>query len=293
MALHEILTDAELAQLCHNENRDLINPRIVKISNEAVIKFGQIRPEEAENLRIARAILDPTIIRVPEFYRFFIQRSESYLVMEYIEGRIPSESEYHVLAEQMNNVLRYFRSLFSLNGRPGSLDGGISRGHFWKSDYPNFQTAEQLENWINKRVPISFKISFQNCDLVFSHLDLAPRNIIKKDDGTLYLVDWEAAGYYPKCFELAAIQMTNKYTTNFESILLEMIRKDLGARESTNAHCVMEAWYKSDCTFFKPTPISNRPQQLDIKAFITRYGTESSKSLGPAPPVPSGISCVH
>ncbi|KAK6500471.1 hypothetical protein TWF481_010814 [Arthrobotrys musiformis] len=104
----------------------------------------------------------------------------------------------------MNNVLRHFRSLHSNDGPPGSLGGGISRGYFWESDFPNFQTTEQLEDWINKRAG-------------------------------------EFSGYYPRCFELAAMQMANEHSTKFESMLLEKMQKDLGADESEKAIYVIEA----------------------------------------------------
>ncbi|KAK6516394.1 hypothetical protein TWF506_006304 [Arthrobotrys conoides] len=296
MALHEILTDAELAQLCHNEDRNLIDRNVVKISNEAVIKFGYCRPdpEEAENLRMAAAILDPiaTLVRVPKFYRYFTHESRSYLVMEYIEGRTPSESEYEALAEEMNGVLRHFRTL-PTGSQPGPFNGGISRGYFWDRDRPNFQTIEQLEDWINTRLLVDPKVSFQASDLVFSHLDVALRNIIRKADGTLYLIDWEAAGYYPKCFELAALEMVNTHSTRFECILREKIRKDLGAHESAKAESVTNAWYRSEYTYFKPTAISNRPPPFDVKAFLARYNAAPSKELRQGPPISSNISCVN
>ncbi|KAK6498280.1 hypothetical protein TWF506_004519 [Arthrobotrys conoides] len=289
MALHEILTDAELAELCHAKDHIAISSRVVKISNEAVIKYGwNLQPEEAQNLRIAGAILDPAIIRVPKFYRYFTHGEYSYLVMEYIEGRTPPESEYEDLANKIVNVLRYFRSI--RGDIPGSLSGGISRGYFWESDFPNFQTTKQLEDWMNKRAQYNPKISLQGRDLVLCHLDLAPRNIIQgQKDGSLYLLDWESAGYYPESFELAGLGMTNMHTTRFEYILREKLGKDLGADDATFTEnkTMIEAWLRGDRTYFKPTEISNRPPPFDITAYMARNGLLSTKTPAPAQPSPT------
>jgi hypothetical protein len=42
--------------------------------------------------------------------------------------------------------------------------------------------------------------------LVFTHQDLAPRNILIDDHNTLWLVDWESSGWYPVYFEYASMQ---------------------------------------------------------------------------------------
>lgn len=41
--------------------------------------------------------------------------------------------------------------------------------------------------------------------LVFTHHDLAPRNILLDESGRLWLVDWDIAGWYPCYFEYAAM----------------------------------------------------------------------------------------
>lgn len=48
--------------------------RIVKVSEQAVIKFGiGVTESEANNQRGAYQLLDPSIVRVPRVYRFFSQ----------------------------------------------------------------------------------------------------------------------------------------------------------------------------------------------------------------------------
>ena len=37
--------------------------------------------------------------------------------------------------------------------------------------------------------------------LVLTHLDIHPDNVIVGDDGRVWLIDWELAGFYPQWFE--------------------------------------------------------------------------------------------
>ena len=41
--------------------------------------------------------------------------------------------------------------------------------------------------------------------LVFTHLDLRLKNIMLGTDGKIWIMDWEAAGFYPRWFEYASM----------------------------------------------------------------------------------------
>lgn len=62
---------------------------------------------------------------------------------------------------------------------------------------------------VNRRIrnfpkePMTFDSSMP---LVLTHLDLFPSNIILGDDGRVWLIDWEFAGYYPQWFEYASMR---------------------------------------------------------------------------------------
>ena len=42
----------------------------------------------------------------------------------------------------------------------------------------------------------------------FAHGDLSPRNVLKREDGSMVLIDWERAGIYPAGFDLAFLWYT-------------------------------------------------------------------------------------
>lgn len=60
----------------------LYNP----LGGSKVVKIGATM-EEAQNQRIARSLVDPKIVYVPEVYRFFIHQNRGHIVMEYVKGQ--------------------------------------------------------------------------------------------------------------------------------------------------------------------------------------------------------------
>ncbi|GLB36840.1 putative choline/ethanolamine kinase [Lyophyllum shimeji] len=80
-----------------------------------------------------------------------------------------------------------------------------------------FASYEELTAWfmhkldVNRRVtkypPESQRMAFDSSlPLVLTHLDLHPNNVIVGDDGRVWLIDWETAGFYPQWFEYASMR---------------------------------------------------------------------------------------
>lgn len=176
--------------------------RVIKISDDLVVKFGPgVSSHEAMNQMKALELVDSSIVQVPRVHRFFTDNSGwGYILMDYIEGRmIDSVSEHHV--EIIANILRHFRSI--TRNLPGSLSGGPSTGILWPDTNDlTITNVSQIEEWFNSRLfEGQGQVTFQPCDLVLCHLDIAPRNIIWKDDNNICLLDWASAGFYPRILE--------------------------------------------------------------------------------------------
>ncbi|ESK84352.1 kinase-like protein [Moniliophthora roreri MCA 2997] len=54
--------------------------------------------------------------------------------------------------------------------------------------------------------------------LVFSHLDLVPRNIILGTDGQVWVIDWGFSGYYPPWFEYVAMKRQARSEREIEGV---------------------------------------------------------------------------
>ncbi|KAJ5617371.1 kinase-like protein [Penicillium hordei] len=184
MALPEDIQRASVIALCANPVPANIvsqyGKRVIKISDHEVVKWGpDITKEEADNQRIAYGLVNSRIVRVPRVYDFFSdKRGWGYIVMEYIEGRVIHPLEDSAALQKVVDVLDYFATLRHTN--PGSLCGGPCRGLlFPETEDLLFDDLDEMEKWFNSRLlPDNPKLSFQGCNLVLCHLDIAPRNIL-------------------------------------------------------------------------------------------------------------------
>lgn len=91
---------------------------------------------------------------------------------------------------------------------------------------PTFQTVQKMERWLNARLPnVESKLAPQQRPLVLCHLDLAPQNNIRLDNGSLCLLDWASAGFYPRFFEVCKLKIIEYSNENYELNLIAQIEK--------------------------------------------------------------------
>ncbi|KAJ0413120.1 kinase-like domain-containing protein [Aspergillus carlsbadensis] len=216
---------------------------VVKISLNIVAKIGRgVAPSEAATQSFAHKELDPSIAYVPKVYRYF-RRSHGtphdergYLYMEYIPGQNLQDLEAAALAELVPRVLNIIKHLgqFCGDSAPGPLGGGVPMGHIYGDDGAKtvFDSMEQMNVYMNKRleyrniylarsrgIECSDTIDLTPHPLVLCHGDICRRNIILREDGSLCLLDWGYAGFYPWFFEVVALRSTMPYLDVFEGAL--------------------------------------------------------------------------
>ena len=150
----------------------------------------------------------------------------AHIVMDNIQGNTldviwtkMSWWESFKLALQLRFFVKRLRS-FTLRSL-GSLETGICRS-FWLDDqfgFPPFSRRTQLNHflryWTNfaqtERTPFQWFLSNlrggipRGSRFVFTHHQLTPRNLLVSPSGRLWLLGWDLAGFYPECFEYAAM----------------------------------------------------------------------------------------
>ncbi|CAG8098493.1 unnamed protein product [Penicillium nalgiovense] len=165
--------------------------RVIKISDHQVVKRGiGVTKEEYENQRIAYELVDSRIARIPR--------------------KIIDPLDDISAKQRIARVLDHFATL--RHNVPGSLYEGPCRGIlFPDTEDWAFDSLDAMEKWFNSRLFVhNPTLTLQDCEFVFCHLDIAPRNILWQEDGTLCLVDWASAGFYPRLFEFC-VQWISKY----------------------------------------------------------------------------------
>ena len=142
--------------------------------------------------------------------------------MEFIEGKI-HQSLTRSQIERVAAILEHFSTI--TNNSAGSLGGGPSTGLLWPETNDLFiSNLSDIEDWFNSRLfPAQGLrcVTLQHSKSVLCHLDIASRNLIWHDDGSVYPLDWASAGFYPQLLEFASQWITEGKDGNFHSMLLQ------------------------------------------------------------------------
>lgn len=231
-------TDDELVHCCFSPNRNIVHHMeggitVVRISKNIAIKFGYgITEYEANSQRIARELVDPTIVRIPSVHRFIQAGEVGYIVMEYVEGHIGD-----VDPSRIASIIAHFAEIKS--SQVGPLAGGYVRGQVWTEDLDFTPTSLQdIEKYYNK-VLHPQKLKLDGSDIVLCHLDIAPRNIISLDD-SICLLDWQSAGFYPRVFEYCALRINQQNQGDLNTCLADAFQ--LTSYEQDQAKLILQAW---------------------------------------------------
>ena len=159
-----------------------------------------------------------TNIPIPRVHLVFTHFGSSFLVMEYVDGEdlqhrweTLEASERHSVLEQVQRYLQELRSITPVPSAPGPLSGGRCEGPWFSTEGSGpFVSHQHLVKWLNSfiesphRRPLSDHRFTADAPLVFTHSDFVPRNLIWKE-GTLWVVDWALAGWYPPFLEYSSI----------------------------------------------------------------------------------------
>ena len=245
-------TNDQIIALCSSPDRILIGGllggnRVVKLSEDVVVKFGMgVKAEEAENQRKAYDLLNPAIVRVPRTYRYFANEDNGYIVMEYIKGRVVDPLNDCSLVDRIASIITYLNTHEAAH--PGPLGGGVSRGLLW-SEYDEvcFESIQDMEHFLDSRLsskksPNKISMCLQPFKLVLCHLDIAPRNIVWLDDGSVCLLDWASAGFYPRLFEICGQRVIFGKEGNFNKLLLDSMN-DLSMEEEKQAMLILRVFH--------------------------------------------------
>ncbi|KAK2763307.1 hypothetical protein FQN54_009943 [Arachnomyces sp. PD_36] len=282
------------------ENTERYANHVVKIGDSAVMKFGRLVTKfEFENMKIAKTLVDPNIVYIPEVYRFLSDsdgdaygRDRGYILMEYVHGRRIDPLDDPERIERIAKIVAHFASI--RGEQLGALGGGPSRGIIFPDNYgdPVFDDVQAMEDFYNKRLfprnGVKLDLNLKGVELVLCHLDIAPRNIIWRDDDSICLIDWVSAGFYPRSFEFATRRYLLGSEGDFDQMLLDAIKPPLSEEERVQSLAVVIARGNAErYTFRKPAPRpprSRRSGYTPDKAYIPSSHAHNMPPLPPLPP---------
>lgn len=195
---------------------------IVKRSKAMSSRYRCNEAMTVEFIRRTTTIPVPRVLQVTLGKLDNGDRNYTYFAMEYIKGHTLEKCWPHLnifkkvcIAWTLRGYVRQLRRL--RRSFPGPIDNTVQfeGGFFSQSGSGPFATHEELIAYYNRRLEISkerrrcppdtprFEMSGP---LVFTHQDLCLRNLLLGDDGLLYVLDWEWAGFYPEWLEFAGLK---------------------------------------------------------------------------------------
>lgn len=170
-----------------------------------------------------RFVRSKTSIPVPKVIDAFIQEESKhvYIVMEYIDGRPLNEvwDTYSNMQKEhvVSQLKRSMKELRQIKGTViGSVDGTYCADQFFdgedKASYGPFKSESAFNDGLVRALEargkntwtelvVRFIRAIPKHSIVFTHNDLAPRNILVRDGNVVAILDWEFSGFYPEYWE--------------------------------------------------------------------------------------------
>ncbi|CDM34173.1 Protein kinase-like domain [Penicillium roqueforti FM164] len=187
------------------ERPELSLRKIIRVAQDRLLKYGpsQDIELEAENMRY---ISENTAIPIPHVHETQIHDGGAKsILMDYIEGQTLQDAWSSMIPSQKMSVAQELRGYVQqLRGLKREPLEPFSHKHIY------MRRPVYLDEYLFSRLRTSVPDLLLNCTgnkwpedkLVFTHGDLAPRNILVDDHGHVTAVlDWELSGWQPEWCE--------------------------------------------------------------------------------------------
>lgn len=194
--------------------------QVYRVDKTTVVKTSDgVRMAEAAAMNFVR---EKTRVPVPKVLDAYVDADSGHvcIVMEYIDGR-PLDEEWDSYDKTQkrgveSQLKKYLEEIRQIPGTfVGSLDGSRCQDQLFDND-PTLSGPFESEAAFQKGlisamkergsrpwtdVVIRFIEAMPPHKIVFTHNDIAPRNILVRDAKVVGIVDWEFSGFYPEYWE--------------------------------------------------------------------------------------------
>lgn len=203
---------------------------LAKMFSKARTKEDITRYAEIMQKVVEAGVNHPEIVTTASGERVFNQNGVSLVLMKYVEGktfleldRTPNDGERQAVIEQAAkvNAIDHHPPYLSDSWAIPNIEAMFERvkGFIEHDDLP---LVEQVIKRY-KQIPVA---DLPHC---FVHGDFTKANVLKSDDGEIYILDFSVANWYPRIQELAVIAANLLHDDNNESSLKD--KCDLIAEE--------------------------------------------------------------
>jgi Phosphotransferase enzyme family len=254
-----IILDPDDLQKAENLCPGKMGARLVFADSDMVVKFGHgVHLGEAEALHLAST---RTTIVTPRLLSAYILDDVGYIVMSYEAGeplekywdRV-SKAEHNRVLEQLRDYVDQMREI------SGDFIGGLDRspcrdgifeagyGDYTSYCYGPYASEESFDegiiqalrdrlppkvlerendiesNFFNSEYMLYQTVrGLKNHKIVFTHADLHPGNILVRTDGTVVLLDWGLAGFWPEYWEFYRAMQSASWRASWDRMVEKII----------------------------------------------------------------------
>ena len=214
-----VITKEELAQATQLQP---FSPARLLPDGKTVIKMGgSIHEREAETMKFIR---QNTTIPVPEVLNVYRYEETGFvcIVMRFVQGKRLNEVWTTLHEDEKKSIARQLRGYFDeLRKIKGIFIGGIDG-----SDCDDQLFPDDVDGWGPYKDESEFNMALVNVwsanypddpfiqllcqmhsaimkdhEIVFTHNDFAPRNILVEGSKVVAVLDWQRSGFYPEYWE--------------------------------------------------------------------------------------------
>ncbi|KAL5317467.1 hypothetical protein ACEPPN_014562 [Leptodophora sp. 'Broadleaf-Isolate-01'] len=217
--------------------------RIVRVGIHFIVKYGAgVCLTEGENMVFVKQF---STLQIPNVYALYSRQHEgdrlptNYIVMENIAGdslescwvSLDTQAKL-AIADQLRIYFTQLRQIpspgyFGLLGKRPFEDSVFWAGddgdrgmleamvHKYLHNNPGYRKSE----YYSRVLPLVLR----NHSSVFTHGDFQRKNVLIRNDGTLIMIDWEAAGWYPTFWEYAMTMYSCRWDDDWHSRAVKIL----------------------------------------------------------------------
>ena len=207
--------------------------RVQKIGDK-IVKWSQTTClREALAMEFVR---QNTKVPVPRVFDVLQKDGRTYIVMEYITGKMLASVWSELTTEQKTDVLyqlkEHMKELRSLQPtRPGRVETIEGSACFDSRLGPNLDSYDSVEAFQErlgyKYVPVQYlqyqeafsRVANKKYKTVFTHGDFCLHNVLVRDNKVVAIIDWEFAGWWPEYWEYTQGVASNYRYPEFKEML--------------------------------------------------------------------------
>ncbi|KAF5334053.1 hypothetical protein D9758_017518 [Tetrapyrgos nigripes] len=230
----------------------LDDKRMIKYSDQGLL-------EETIAMELVRI---KTSVPVPQALMTFVRNGQTFLVMSRLGGEALagksdglSEVELAVISQELAQHVNSIRRLGALLNPSGSdspplmgswFGGPLENIVFDPAPSSAFQSSDDLRYYWEQRLKRHRQIQVpESFNLVLTHGDLNPRNVMVEDGHVVGVVDWDTFGWYPDFWEI--MMLTRQAKPSVGQFMTTSFLAELGTTAGAEDLCkaVSEALYYS------------------------------------------------